>query len=733
MPATSPASLLRDDRATGVSLTLARYIFSHYFYSGVGVACGVVGIAVVTYALFGLTTAAATSTGAMAVSIADVPRAAYLKRRQLTAALMLTTIVTLLVGLTASSIAAQGLLVLAVSFGAAMLTAYGKESLPVSMAVLIMLAIGLGTPIHDLHDAMQHTLLFAAGGVAYLGYALVLAYLLRLRTKQQALAECLYELARYLRIKADFYDAESDLAATYRAVVAQQALMSERLQSARDLAFRDIDNARDGRLASTLIAILDVHEQILASQTDYELMRARYGGSDILAFLRDLALKSAVAIEQISFAVFRNREPRAAVNFKAELFAIRYELDRLTTATPDDAAVRRDIAVLRGIYDNVQLSIAHIEALHAVARTPVEPANVLGGADLERFASRITLSRQPLLDQLKRGSPILRYALRTTLAMGCGYALAYILPYAAHSQWILLTLAVIMRPNFSLTMQRRTDRVIGNAVGCALTAGLLHFSPGPGVVFAGFFVALAVAHTFAPIKYRYTSAAACVMALLNLHLLNPGDSFAVGERLIDTAVGAVLAYIFSYVLPHWESRDLPRLAKALIAAAAHYASATLVLPAKDLDYRLARKRFNDAISALASAFGRMLNEPQRRQLVETELNALITAHYLLAAHLAAVKVLLQRHTKTLDAAYAAQALAETRACVEAELAGAGAALDSSSSDRGSMPGSCASPPLPVAAREWGADVALQHRMEGIVADARAIRALALTIAAPGDR
>ncbi len=716
------------DTPTSVSLTLVRYIFSHYFYSGLGVAGGVLGVALTTYTLADLTTAVAASTGALGVSIADVPRAAYLKRQQLLAALVLTTITTLVILLSDSSYVLQGVVILAISFSAAMLTAYGKESLPVSMAVLIMMAIALGTPAPDVSQILQHTAIFALGGVAYLGYALALAVLLQFRTKQQGLAECLYEFARYLKFKANFYETDADLDATYRTVIGQQAVMNERLQSARDLVFRDLTSARDGQLASTLIAMLDVHEHILAAQTDYECLRERFAGSDVLMFLRDLALKSAQGLEQISFAILRNREPRSAVNYRAELLAIRYELDRLSsTEIPAD---RRAIAVLAEIYETVGQSIAQIERLHTVARTPVEPSDVLGGADLQRFVSQISISPRPMFDHLRRRSPVFRYALRTTLAMGCGYLLSNILPYAAHSQWILLTLAVIMRPNFSLTKQRRTDRVVGNAIGCALTACLLHFSPGPGLLFAASFVSLAVAHTFAPIKYRYTAAAACVMALLQLHLLNPEDHFAIGERLIDTAVGALLAYAFSFVLPHWEYRDLPKLAASLLEAAVRYASATLVLPADDMEYRLARKRFTDAIGLLSMAFGRMLEEPKSRHFIKAELTALITANYLLAAHLAAVKVMLQRRATDIDAVHAGQLMNATRVAVRTDLAEAIATLTKQ-----------ARIPIDVAqmhrlpestnlrATGWAAEVSLDHRLRSITVDARKIRELSIAIVA----
>ncbi len=723
---TSNARTTLTETPTSVSLTLVRYIFSHYFYSGLGVACGVLGVALATYSFFDLTTAVAASTGALGVSIADVPRAAYLKRQQLLAALILTTIATLLILLSDSSFTLQGIVILAISFGAAMLTAYGKESLPVSMAVLIMMAIALGTPAPGVPQILQHTAIFALGGMAYLGYALALAVVLRFRTKQQALAECLYEFARYLKLKANFYETEVGLDVTYRAMISQQAVMNERLQSARDLAFRDLTSARDGQLANTLIAMLDVHEHILAAQTDYECLRERFAGSDVLMFLRDLAIKSAQGLEQISFAILRNREPRSAVNYQAELLAIRYELDHHANAgIPGD---RRAMAVLTEIYETVRQSIVQIERLHTIARTPAEPREVLGGADLQRFVSKVSVSPRPMLEQLRLDSPVCRYALRTMLAMGCGYLLANILPYAAHSQWILLTLAVIMRPNFSLTKQRRTDRVVGNAIGCALTACLLHFSPGPGLLFAASFVSLAVAHTFAPIKFRYTSAAACVMALLQLHLLNPEDNFAIGERLIDTAVGALLAYGFSFVLPHWEYRDLPKLAASLLDAAMRYASATLALPAQDLDYRLARKRFTDAIGLLSMAFGRMLEEPKSRHVTKAELSAFITANYLLAAHLAAVKGILQRRLKEIDMVRAIPLMKDTREAVRTDLSRAIAVLtrqERPATDATTRQSLLVRTDIP--APDWNAEATLDHRLQGVVADARKINALSLAL------
>ncbi|MCS6763442.1 MAG: FUSC family protein [Candidatus Protistobacter heckmanni] len=85
----------------------------------------------------------------------------------------------------------------------------------------------------------------------------------------------------------------------------------------------------------------------------------------------------------------------------------------------------------------------------------------------------------------------------------------------------MLTIAVIMRSSFSLTRQRRLDRIMGNVAGCILTAVLLHFHPPQLAVLGVLF--MAIAHTFATIQYRYASTAACVMALLQLHFISPGQ------------------------------------------------------------------------------------------------------------------------------------------------------------------------------------------------------------------
>ena len=120
-----------------------------------------------------------------------------------------------------------------------------------------------------------------------------------------------------------------------------------------------------------------------------------------------------------------------------------------------------------------------------------------------------------------------------------------------HGNWVLLTIAVVMRAGYGLTRQRRDERIIGTLVGCVLASGLVAYLPA-GALVAVQGLAVAVIHSFARLNYRIASAGASVMALVSLHLVQPWVSAPILVRLADTLVGAAIAHLFNYFWPRWE-------------------------------------------------------------------------------------------------------------------------------------------------------------------------------------
>jgi uncharacterized membrane protein YccC len=264
-----------------------------------------------------------------------------------------------------------------------------------------------------------------------------------------------------------------------------------------------------------------------------------------------------------------------------------------------------------------------------------------------------------LRSQFSIASPSLRYAIRLTLAMIAGYALTRLVPQFAHGTWVLLTIALIMRANYSVTRQRRTDRVVGTLIGCVIAAGLIHVVPAAWLTLI-IVVSVAVSHAYGAVAYRITAVSASITALLLLHLLSPNAHPLFMERIVDTLAGAAISYVFAFLLPSWERGDLPKMIAGLLTADSEFARQALTRNPAEQIYRLSRKRVLDAVAGMSGAARRLADEPNSNRRVLASLNELLGANYLLASDLASMQVILRGRANQIDASRAEELLAIAR-------------------------------------------------------------------------
>jgi uncharacterized membrane protein YccC len=632
------------------ALDFRTFIFSHYFYGGVRIAIGVVGLTLLVLYGFDLATAMTVCIGALCTSLMDLPSPLRHKFNEMLASVLLCTLVALIVSLCAPFPWLLRATLVAVSFMACMMVVYGKKTMPLQFAALFIMTLSMESSMTPL-QAVRYSGLFFSGGICYLAYSMVVSWFLRRRIKQQVLAEALFELASYLRIKADFYDIRTELAAQFNLLLRQQIFLAEKLQAARDLILRDMHTKQDGLLIQVHLNVLELYEQILTTHTDYALLRSHFADKDVMVFLRDIANKAASDIEGMAYSITRKRASVPSVNYKAELRAIQYEMqqlqqDNLAGQVPDEA-----LTLLRVTYDKIRDILASIETLHQATRTPVDPLPLLPGTDMTPFLTQQKYRWGVLVKNLRWESPVFRFAIRVALAVSCGLWVADHLPYVSRGYWIVLTIVIILKPNYSMTKRRRSDRLIGTLIGCVLTAVILHFVHDPLVLIALIFLTTVASPAFVYIKYRYTAIAASMQILLQINLVIPSSQSVIGERLIDTVLGVAIATVFSYVLPSWEYRALPRLLNEVLLASKKYIQASReMLEGKvndDFFYRVSRKGFMDALAGLVSALVRMMDEPISKQHAAREINRFVVQNYLVAAHMAAMRVLLRRHTSGL--------------------------------------------------------------------------------------
>ncbi len=627
------------------SPALLRHLRSHHAISGLGCAGGVLLMTLLAYALLGTRGAIAVSTGALVVSVADLPLPRRNKLPLLLANFLQAPLVTLLIELTHPHPLALGATVLLISFASAIVTAWGRFSLPLGYGMVLVMAFSLARPDMTSQELMIHLGLQASGGLLYIGYALLFARIVDMRMRRRVLADTLYAFSEYLRSKADLFDPAQRLDEVHVRLVGRQARFGEKLQTARDFILDERHTSEQEALAAGMFALMDVHEDVLSNQADYALLRAHFGPHTVMRLLAAMTRSIADDVVRIadsglrpgasalSDSPYRNTRPA----FEREFAALKRD------ASPDDTLL---LCVLDDIWRKLQSSIDGLRRCEALMRAAT-PGTAPLGADMQRFLSRSTFAPRALTAELRFDSPVLRYALRLTLAILTGYLLSLHLPFATHGYWIFLTTALVMRASFSQTRQRQTDRMVGNALGCIFTALLLHWISSPVALAAVIFVCIAIAHAFISERYRYTVTAGCVMALLQLHLIAPG-TFHIAERLIDTTIGVALAYAFSRVLPCWERHSLPTLNARLLAALRNYIPLALDLRGNDLRYRFARREVHDTLAALSEAVVRMADEPSAQRLSPAALTKLTTQTYLLMTHLAAARRLIAQQSDQAD-------------------------------------------------------------------------------------
>ena len=608
------------------------------YQNGAVVSAGLAVVLLVTASLTSVAGAAAAGLGAMCTSIADTPTSPTRhKPVELAVALAGGTLISLLVGLAQPYLWTTIAVVTVLSFLTALMHGFGRKAIPVSFGLLLPLVLTLGTPLPDARTTLQHAGFFGLGGLLYVLWALPAARLLEWRTRRLALAEALSAFAAYQYARADMFNESDDADAAIKRLILREDGLVEALQSARELLFRQMRGPREIRLAAALVVLLDVYETVLSIHADAETLRQGQRGEVVLALVA-LVRDIGDAAERQALAQ-RRGEPAPEENFNATLARIRALLDAKDSTPVRDENDARRRASQRAAFDKLGHASAMLLRMQEMLVDDEAARSTLGTINLRAFLQPARYNFAVLRAQLHAKSPILRFALRFTLAMLSGLIVAKLLPYSMHGSWVMLTIAVTMRANYAMSSQRRTDRVLGDLLGCLFAAGLLRLAPSAvplvGVICVG------LTRVYAVTNYQVSSMAGCIMGLLLLHYLAPGSGLFIHQRVLDSVSGALIAWLFSRVLPHWEAHDMPRLVEGLKKATRNYADAALRFDEEPMRYRLARKGMIDAISLLSGALRRMLAEPKDHRLDIASLERLLGSANLLAAQFASAQVFLR--------------------------------------------------------------------------------------------
>jgi uncharacterized membrane protein YccC len=629
--------------------------------NGIAVSASLGLVIAVVALVAGTTPALLASGGAIYAIQADRPTTPRRAWRRLALTGGAGCLTALIAGLLRPHPYALGVAVCLIGFLASMALAWGPRAGPQSFVPVLALVFTMAGPVPETPAMVLTVVGFnLLGAVLYSGLAMMVTVLMQRRYRTLAVAAVLGATAALLRIRAGLIrggdDVETQPARLSESIRAD-ATVAETLQIARDFLFDAMPSERTDRLTAMLLRLIDLRDRLLASRLDVELLGVDEIGKQARGHLSANLLKMAAALDQVREALLLGHRTAPWVDPSADLDALVTQVK-----VPDDDA--RALLVPMLAARTLQMVEDIVELPRLLEGTAAEMP--LPRDELKYFVTPEAWPLAALRQALTWRSPVLRHAVRLSLALTTAYYLGLSLPWASHPHWLVLSVAVVLRGNLEQTIARRKGRVIGTILGCLAVTLLAHLHQEPLVVLV-FVVAAGVAHTFFQILYTLTAAAASVMALLQPHLVDPGSGLAVAERIADTLIGATLASLFAYLLPSWERETLPRTIARVLRGLGAYAQQMLQWPAgpeHELKQRQARREAYDALTALAGVAQRTAVEPRRVRLPLQDVANMLTVGYRMLAHLALVKSSLVRRGADLDRAEVEGWLKATALAVE---------------------------------------------------------------------
>ena len=181
-----------------------------------------------------------------------------------------------------------------------------------------------------------------------------------------------------------------------------------------------------------------------------------------------------------------------------------------------------------------------------------------------------------LLDQLRGGRLAWTFTIRLMVCVGVAAVASEVLPLQ-RSYWVVLTVAVVVKPDNGSVFVRALQRGIGTIVGVVLGAVILGAVPyGPWLLFP--IAVLAAGQPYGRLRnFGLAATFMTPLVVLLIDLLAPASWRLPEQRLVDTLLGCAIVLLVGYVSwpSSWHSH-LPRQFAATLRDICRFMEAALI-------------------------------------------------------------------------------------------------------------------------------------------------------------
>ncbi|WP_109743912.1 FUSC family protein [Arcicella aurantiaca] len=641
------------------SNTIKSFVLSPHFGDGLRITFGVVLPSLLLAQFDLLKTGINISLGALCASIADTPGPITHRRNAMFFTIGLVTIVSLITGLATISVFVTALLIGGLSFLFSMSYIYGNRASSIGVAALLVMILGIDD-IRPLSEIVMYSLFITLGGIWYTALSLSLYKIMPYRLATLSLAECVMEIADFMKIKAGFYHAGMDYDENYKKLIEAQITVNERLDAVREQLFksREIvrENTQEGRfLLVVFVDMVDLYEQIISTFYNYQKLHKQFDHTGILTDFEVILTLLSQQIEEIAFSLKDGTKPNFDLSLPRKIQELKLAIEALSPEgdTIGESAIfsSTGLQALKNIEVNVENIYLRIKKIKGYFKE--KQLKKLGRNEIKinSFTSHQEYELDTFFENLNLKSENFRHALRVSGMMLIGFIIAQSFNFL-HSNWILLTIMVIMKPAYSLTKERNLDRLIGTVSGAFIGMMILNYVTNDYWLFGILLFCMLGTYSFQRKTYLVSVVFMTPFILILFDFLGMGSRALMIERVYDTIIGGGLAFIGSYVLlPNWEHEKLRKtLGEMLEANLAYYHQVAQMYFGEKYDrvpYKIIRKEVFVRSANLASGFQRMFSEPKHKQLSINEVHKFSVLNHLMSSYVATLALYAKEHFETL--------------------------------------------------------------------------------------
>ncbi|TDH20810.1 hypothetical protein EXU57_20660 [Segetibacter sp. 3557_3] len=619
------------------------FINSHYLTEAMRMTVGILLPAFILEGFDKLEIGIVMALGGYFVSIADGPGPVHHRRNGMLICTVVIFLMSVVAGLTHGSPWLFGVVLAASCFLYSMIGVFGARATSIGIAGMVVLVLSI-EPQQQGRQVVEHAAYLLAGGIWYFGFSLLMHTFRPYKLLQQALGESIENIASYLRTRAGFYKKQVDYDAVYKELLQQQASVQEKQNMLNDLIFKTRSVVKETTHTGRVLVLIhldaaDVFEKIMTSYQSYPLLHEYFDKTGILDRYYDLLLQLAAELDEIGLAVksVRPSHPNAALPTHIE--EVRGSLDELRHTSLAGDNIEGFIS-LRRILESIDDLYKRLQTLHRYTtydRTIKKRSR--HQIDYGDLTTKESVRVQTFRDNLTLQSDIFRHSLRVCVAATIGFVVSQFFSIG-HSYWILLTVIVILKPAYSLTKKRNSDRLLGTILGVLIGMGVLQLIHDNTALLLVMIVFMAANFSVMRRNYFLTVMLMTPYLIVFYHLMHP-DEFRslLKDRVIDTAIGSVIAFTTSFLLPAWERTKMKSLMIEMLEKAVAYF--TVIAggfaqqePVSDQERHIARKDALVALANLSDAFNRMLSEPKSQQKGIELIHQFVVLNHMLTSYLA---------------------------------------------------------------------------------------------------